>query len=97
LAAWGSNPDHHSALAILALNYAAHANRAHKGDKRYVRRKGGKFTKSQDDVGRSLAADRSLSWTCNHSRLRMREMTDIATASCRRRGLPPALMLQPLH
>jgi len=30
----------------------------HKGNKRYVRRKGGKFTKSQDDVGRSLAADR---------------------------------------
>jgi hypothetical protein len=30
----------------------------HKGDKRYVRRKGGKFTKSQDDVGRSLATDR---------------------------------------
>jgi hypothetical protein len=30
----------------------------HKGDKRYVRRKSGKFTKSQDDVGRSLAADR---------------------------------------
>jgi hypothetical protein len=30
----------------------------HKGDKRYVRRKGGKFAKSQDDVGRSLAADR---------------------------------------
>jgi hypothetical protein len=30
----------------------------HKGDKRYVRRKRGKFTKSQDDVGRSLAADR---------------------------------------
>jgi hypothetical protein len=29
-----------------------------KGDKRYIRRKGGKFTKSQDDVGRSLAADR---------------------------------------
>jgi hypothetical protein len=29
-----------------------------KGDKRYVRRKGGKFTNSQDDVGRSLAADR---------------------------------------
>ena len=29
-----------------------------KGDKRYVRRKGGKFTKSQDDVGRSLATDR---------------------------------------
>jgi len=29
-----------------------------KGDKRYVRRKAGKFTKSQDDVGRSLAADR---------------------------------------
>lgn len=29
-----------------------------KGDKRYVRRKGGKFTKSQDDVGRSLAVDR---------------------------------------
>jgi hypothetical protein len=27
-------------------------------DKRYVRRKKGKFTKSQDDVGRSLAADR---------------------------------------
>jgi hypothetical protein len=30
----------------------------HKGNKRYVRRKRGKFTKSQDDVGRSLAADR---------------------------------------
>jgi len=30
----------------------------HKGDKRYVRRKSGKFTRSQDDVGRSLAADR---------------------------------------
>jgi hypothetical protein len=30
----------------------------HKGDKRYVRRKSGKFTKSQDDVGRALAADR---------------------------------------
>ena len=30
----------------------------HKGDKRYVRRKKGKFTTSQDDVGRSLAADR---------------------------------------
>ena len=29
-----------------------------KGDKRYVRRKAGKFTKSQDDVGRSLKADR---------------------------------------
>ena len=31
----------------------------HPGDKRYVRRKQGKFTKSQDDVGRSLRADRS--------------------------------------
>jgi hypothetical protein len=30
----------------------------HKSDKRYVRRKVGKFTKSQDDAGRSLAADR---------------------------------------
>ena len=30
----------------------------HKGDKRYVRRKRGKFTKSQDGVGRSLATDR---------------------------------------
>jgi hypothetical protein len=30
----------------------------HKGDKRYVRRKKGKFTKSQVNVGRSLAADR---------------------------------------
>ena len=29
-----------------------------KGDKRYIRRKAGKFTRSQDDVGRSLAADR---------------------------------------
>ena len=29
-----------------------------KGDKRYIRRKKGKFTKSQDNVGRSLAADR---------------------------------------
>jgi len=31
---------------------------APKGNKRYIRRKAGKFTKSQDDVGRSLAADR---------------------------------------
>ena len=31
---------------------------APRGDKRYVRRKKGKFTKSQDNVGRSLAADR---------------------------------------
>jgi hypothetical protein len=30
----------------------------HPGDKRYVRRKKGQFTKSQDEVGRSLAADR---------------------------------------
>ena len=30
----------------------------HKSDKRYVRRKAGKFIRSQDDVGRSLAADR---------------------------------------
>ena len=30
----------------------------HKGDKRYVRRKKGKFTKSQDDVGRSHTSDR---------------------------------------
>ena len=29
----------------------------HKSDKRYVRRKGGKFTKSQDNVGRSLSVD----------------------------------------
>jgi hypothetical protein len=28
------------------------------GDKRYVRRKQGKFTRSQDEVGRSLGADR---------------------------------------
>ena len=31
---------------------------APRGDKRFVRRKKGKFTKSQDDLGRSLAADR---------------------------------------
>ena len=30
----------------------------HKVDKRYVCRKGGKFTTRQTDVGRSLAADR---------------------------------------
>lgn len=30
----------------------------HKGDKRYVRRKKGRFTKKQVSVGRSLAADR---------------------------------------
>jgi hypothetical protein len=29
-----------------------------KGDKRYVRRKKGRFTKSQDDVSRALTADR---------------------------------------
>jgi hypothetical protein len=29
-----------------------------KGDKRYVRRKKGRFTKSQDDVSRSLTSDR---------------------------------------
>ena len=37
----------------------------HKNDKRYVRRKGGKFTKSQDDVGLSLAADRR--WHAKHT------------------------------
>ena len=31
---------------------------APRGDKRYIRRKNGRFTKSQDDVGRSLAVDR---------------------------------------
>jgi hypothetical protein len=30
----------------------------HKGDKRYVRRKKGKFTSNQVGVGRSLTADR---------------------------------------
>lgn len=30
----------------------------HKGDKRYVRRKKGKFTTSQDDVSKSLSQDR---------------------------------------
>jgi hypothetical protein len=30
----------------------------HKGDKRYVRRKKGKFTARQADVGRSLSVDR---------------------------------------
>jgi hypothetical protein len=30
----------------------------HTDDKRYVRRKRGKFTKSQDNVGHSLATDR---------------------------------------
>jgi hypothetical protein len=30
----------------------------HKGDKRYVRRKGGEFTTRQTDVGRLLSADR---------------------------------------
>jgi hypothetical protein len=30
----------------------------HPGDKRYVRRKQGKFTKSQESVGRSLSSDR---------------------------------------
>ena len=29
-----------------------------KGDKRYVRRKKGRFTTEQDDVGRSLSQDR---------------------------------------
>jgi hypothetical protein len=31
---------------------------APRADKRYVRRKKGRFTTSQDDVGRSLSADR---------------------------------------
>jgi hypothetical protein len=30
----------------------------HEGDKRYVRRKKGKFTGQQSNVGRSLASDR---------------------------------------
>jgi len=30
----------------------------HKGDKRYVRRKTGKFSSRQTDIGRSLSADR---------------------------------------
>jgi hypothetical protein len=58
LAARRSNPDHYSALALLALSHAAYAIEPHKADKRYIRRKRGKFTKSQDDVGRSLATDR---------------------------------------
>jgi hypothetical protein len=58
LAAWDPNSDHHSALAILALNMPRTQLEPHKGDQRYARRKSGKFTKSQDDVGRSLAADR---------------------------------------
>ena len=36
---------------------ASHPHRP-RGNERYVRRKKGKFTKSQDDMGRSLAADR---------------------------------------
>ena len=55
-----SNPDHHSALPLLALAVPRTQiePEPHKGDKRYVRRKKGKFTKSQDEVGRSLAGDR---------------------------------------
>jgi hypothetical protein len=53
-----SNPDHHSALPILALAVPRTQIEPHKGDKRYVRRKKGKFTKSQDEVGRSLTGDR---------------------------------------
>jgi len=53
-----SNPDHHSALAVLALAVPRTQIEPHKGDKRYVRRKKGKFTKSRDEVGRSLAGDR---------------------------------------
>jgi hypothetical protein len=30
----------------------------HKGDKRYVRRKAGEFTDSQDDMSKSLSQDR---------------------------------------
>ena len=52
------NPDHHSPLPLLALAMPRTQIEPHKGDKRYVRRKKGKFTKSQDEVGRSLAGER---------------------------------------
>ena len=41
-----SNPDHHSALPLLALAVPRTQIEPHKGDKRYVRRKKGKFNKS---------------------------------------------------
>ena len=53
-----SYSDHHPACPVLALAMPRQLIEPHKSDKRYVRRKGGKFTKSQDDVGRSLAVDR---------------------------------------
>ena len=53
-----SNPDHHSPLPLLALAVPRTQIEPHAGDKRYVRRKKGTFTKSQDTVGRSLTADR---------------------------------------
>ena len=42
----------HSALPVLALAVPRTQIEPHTGDKRYVRRKKGKFTKSQDDAGR---------------------------------------------
>jgi hypothetical protein len=103
LAAWGSNPDHYSASALLALNHAAQIE-PHKSDKRYARQKGGKFTNSQD-VGHSLAANRrkpakcvikrggGITVNCGHSQ---RRLTDAAAfiRSCARDTL--AILLQPI-
>ena len=58
LVTWRSNSDYHPSGSLLALAMPRTQIEPHKGDKRYVRRKKGKFTKSQDEVGRSLAADR---------------------------------------
>jgi hypothetical protein len=44
------DPDHHSALSVLALAMPRTQIEPRKGDKRYVLRKKGKFTKSQDDA-----------------------------------------------
>lgn len=57
MAARGSNPDHHFALALLALNMPRTQIEPHKTDKRYVRRKGGKFTESQDDSHFNIGGD----------------------------------------
>lgn len=51
-------PHAHCPVTTGAWNMPRELIEPHKGDKRYIRRKKGKFTNKQVSVGRSLAADR---------------------------------------
>ena len=51
---------------------------APRGDKRFVRRKRGKFTSKQVNVGRSLAADRAVNRRPSRKRVRATEVINVA-------------------